>query len=172
MAKRTMSARLLLRAFQSVRGETPDAAFMADLAYVQHKDLDLSVRLGAMLAFDALAMTAAINPIAASPGAPLCLDAARQPIEVLVVCLGILLLAASALCCVRAMLIGEEYTSDGIEDNRAAIAQRLFAAYCLSVDKQGALLALAVRLAIAGGTVSIGAWGWIMLAKITGFGGV
>lgn len=162
---RTMSARALLRAYQTARGEQPDPEFMADLAYVQHKDLDLSVRLGAMVAFDALAVGAAVNPIAASPGAPLSLDAAAQPGEVALVCLSILLLAWSAAACVRAMLIGEEYSSEGIEDDAVALAQRLFAAYCLSVDKQRSLLTTAVRLALAGGIASLVGWAWIILGK-------
>lgn len=157
---KTMSARALLRAFQHVRGERPDPGFLADLSYVQHKDLDLSVRLGAMLAIGA-----AINPISASPGAPLSLDAATHPIEVLVVCIGIALLAWAAFECVHAVLIGEEFSNEGIEDNDEALAQRLFAAYCRSVDAQGALLARSVRLTVLGGVVTLAAWAWILLAK-------
>lgn len=165
-ARRTMSARALLRAFQLVRGDDPDRAFTADLSYVQHKDLDLSVRLGAMLAFDALMLSAAINPIAASPGSPLSLDAAAQPWEVVVVCVGIVLLGLSALFCVRAMLIGEEYSTEGIEGDPGAITQRLFAAYCRSVDAQSTLLARAVVLAVAGGVVTVLSWLWIMIVKM------
>lgn len=164
--RQTMSARALLRAFQCVRGDQPDSGFMADLAYVQHKDLDLSVRLGAMLAFNALALTAAINPIAASPGAPLSLDAAAQPLEVGAVSVGIVLLAISAFDCVRAMLIGEEYSAEGIEGNAEAIAQRLFAAYCVSVDKQTLLLSRAMQLAVWGGIATLLTWAWIMIAKM------
>lgn len=161
-----VSARALLRAFQLARGAQPDPEFMADLAYVQHKDLDLSVRLGAMLAFDALAVGAAINPIAASPGAPLALDAATQPGQVGLVCLSVLLVAWSAAACVRAILIGEEFSSEGLETNATATAQRLFAAYCVSVDKQRALLAAAVRFALAGGIASLVAWAWIVIGKL------
>ena len=62
-----MFARAVLRAYQSVKGQHPDPKLTADLANVQHKKLDMLVRLGGMLAFNALLITAAINPIAASP---------------------------------------------------------------------------------------------------------
>lgn len=163
---RNVSARTLLRAFQTVRGATPDPAFMADLAYVQHKDLDLSVRLSGMLAFDALSIAAAINPITASPGAPLSLDAARQPAEVLVVSLGLVLLVISAFNCVRAVLIGEEFEVDSIEENAEALGLRLFAAYCVSVDKQAGLLRQAILQTVAGVAVTCGAWAWILLTKM------
>lgn len=161
------SARALLRAFQQIRGDRPDPAFMADLDYVQHKDLDLSVRLGAMLAADALAISAAINPIAASPGAPLSLDAPTHPWEVAAVCIGILLLAWAAFECVRAVLIGEEFEIDEPETDPQQLARRLFAAYCRSVDAQGALLVRAVRLTVLGGIVTLASWGWILIDKIT-----
>jgi hypothetical protein len=78
--RRTASARELLRAFQWAREDIPDSGFGDDLELLQSKDLDLSIRLGALLAFDALLLTAAINPISASPGAPLSLDAPNQPL--------------------------------------------------------------------------------------------
>jgi hypothetical protein len=164
--KRSMSARAMLRAFQSIHGPKIDPAMMADLAYVQHKDLDMSVRLGGMLAFNALLITAAINPISASPGAPLSLDAPTQIFEVFLVCTGLLPLVISALLCVRAMLIGEEFSVEGIENNPDAIAQRLFAAYCVSIDQQSAVISRAVNLTVAGGAISLIAWGWIMVEKM------
>lgn len=163
---RTVSARTLLRAFQTVRGGTPDPGFMADLAFVQHKDLDLSVRLSGMLAFDALSIAAAINPITASPGAPLSLDAARQPLEVVVVALGLVLLVVSAFNCVRAVLIGEEFEVGSIEENADALSQRLFAAYCVSVDKQAALLRQAILETVAGVGITFAVWAWILLDKM------
>ncbi|MGL4541448.1 MAG: hypothetical protein ACRCUI_02935 [Polymorphobacter sp.] len=164
--KPPMSARALLRAFQLVRGAAPDPGFMADLAYLQNRDLDLSVRLAAMLTFNALMVAAAINPITASPGAPLSLDAGQQPAEVTIVALGVLLIAVSALACVRAMLIGEEFDSHGVDDDPAALAQRLFAAYCLSVDKQAHTLTRAVAYTIAGGIITLLAWVWILIDKM------
>lgn len=161
-----MSARTLLRAFQQVRGSTPDPAFIADLEYLQNRDLDLSVRHGAMLALNALLITAAINPISASPGAPLSLDAASHPAEVAAVCFGLLLLVASTFISLRAMLIGEEYDADGIADDPAALTQRLFAAYCRSVDAQKRLLNHSVWLTRAGGAVTLATWAWILLGKM------
>lgn len=164
--ERSMSTRAMLRAYQRVREGHHDEGFEADLDFLQAKDLDLSVRLGALLAFDALGVTAALNPISASPGAPLSVDAATHPWEVLAVSFGILLLAASAILCVRAIMLGEEFSDKGIEDDPRSIVQRLFAAYCASADFQQRNLRQASWLAIAGGAVSVFACGWIMIDKI------
>lgn len=65
-----MSIRALLGAFQTThRGEVSEDS-KVDLDLLRHKDLDLSVRLGALLAFDALLIGTGINPISASPGDP------------------------------------------------------------------------------------------------------
>ncbi len=156
----------MLRAFQAVRGAAPDPAFMADLDYAQHKDLDLSVRIGALLAFDALLITAGINPLTASPGAPLSLDAATQPWEAAVIALGMAVLAISSWLCVRAILIGEDFSTEGIEDNATALAQRLLAAYVASVDAQTHLVSHAGRLTVVGGSITGLGCVWILLAKI------
>ncbi len=161
-----MSTRALLRAYQRARVGHEDEGFREDLALLQAKDLDLSVRLGALLAFNALLTTAAINPISASPGAPLSLDAPTQPLEVLVISFGILLLAISAILCVRAIMLGEEFSADGIEDDPRSIVQRMFAAYCASVDFQTRMVRLAAWFSIAGGVVSVIGCGWIMAAKM------
>jgi hypothetical protein len=166
--RKHMSARSMLRAYQSVQGDVPDQKRSAELAYLQHKDLDMSVRLGGMLAFNALLITAAINPIAASPGAPLSLDAQTQPLEVWAVCIGIVPLVLSAMYCIRAMLIGEEFSSEGIEGDRAAIIQRMFAAYCVSIDQQAAVIRQSVTLTLIGGGISLAAWLWILIAKMAG----
>jgi hypothetical protein len=163
-----MSTRALLRAYQRARDGHPDEGFRDDLELLQAKDLDLSVRLGALLAFDALLVTAAINPISSSPGAPLSIDAATHPYEVLLVCIGIILLAVSAILCVRAIMLGEEFGADGIEDDPQAIVQRMFAAYCASVDFQSRMVRLASQFAIAGGIVSVMACAWIIIGKIWG----
>ncbi len=164
--KRHMTARAMLRAFQSLHEGEVDNALLHDLAYVQHKDLDMSVRLGGMLAFNALLITAAINPIAASPGAPLSLDAPTQPIAVAAVCIGVIPLVISALMCVRALLIGEEFTIEGIEQDPTAIRQRMLAAYCHSVDQQSAVIRRSVALTIAGGVISLATWLWILIDKM------
>ncbi len=156
----------MLRAFQAVRGAAPDPAFMADLEYAQHKDLDLSVRIGALLAFDALLITAGINPLTASPGAPLSLDAPTQPWEAAVIALGMAVLAVSSWLCVRAILIGEDFSTEGIEDNATALAQRLLAAYVTSIDAQTRLVSHAGRLTVVGGSITGLGCVWILLAKI------
>ena len=63
------SFRTRLRAFQAMRGDPPDPGFVADLEFLENRDLDLSIRLGAMLAFNALLITIGTHPVSASPGA-------------------------------------------------------------------------------------------------------
>lgn len=162
------TAGTLLSAFQRARADIPGSSKRDDLAMLQSKDLDLSVRLGALLAFDALIMTAAINPIAASPGAPLSLDAPTQPLEVAAVSLGVALLAISAYKCVRAILIGEEFDLAGAEEDGAEITRRMFAAYCSSIDAQMTMISSASKFTIAGGAVSALACLWIMAEKVWG----
>lgn len=164
--RRPMSTRALLRAWQKLREDDCAAGLSADLDLLQAKDLDLSVRLGALLAFDALMTTVAVNPISASPGAPLSLHAASQPIAVALTMLAVLLLLAAAFLCVRALLIGEEFSDQGIEGHPEMIVQRLLAAYCASIDAQRRLIARAVALTVAGGIVCIASSIWIMAAKM------
>ena len=161
-----MSTRALLRAFQITHRDGVSEAFKVDLDLLRHKDLDLSVRLGALLAFDALLIGTGINPISASPGAPLSLDAATQPWETIVVLAGILLVAVSAAITVRAITIGEEFSDEGIEDDPGAITRRLFAAFCVSVDAQHVLLNRATRYTLAGGAVIALTFIWILADKI------
>jgi hypothetical protein len=156
----------MLRAYQKVREGQRNEEYREDLAFLQAKDIDLSVRLGALLAFDALLVGAAINPISASPGAPLSLDAPTQPWEVVTISIAIILLAISGIICVRAIMLGEEFSADGIEDNSDAIVQRMFATYCTSVDFQARMVTLAARFSIAGGALTVIGCTWIMLAKI------
>jgi hypothetical protein len=165
---RTMSTRVLLRAYQRLQREDTSGALARDLDLLQAKDLDLSVRLGALLAFDALLVGVAVNPISASPGAPLSLHAPTQPIAVALTTLSVIIVAAAAYLCVRAILIGEEFSDAGIEDNPHAIIQRMFAAYCASIDAQRKLLEHASRLTIAGGTLAGLTSIWIMVSKIWG----
>lgn len=165
---RPMSTRSFLRAYQKVREAADREGFNADLDMLQAKDLDLSVRLGALLAFDALMVSAAINPIAASPGAPLSLNVAAQPWEVLAISVSIVLLGISAILCVRAIMLGEEFGAEGIEDDPQAIVQRMFAAYCTSIDYQQRAIKIASWFAIAGGVACVIACGWIMIDKLGG----
>jgi hypothetical protein len=163
---RFMSTRAMLRAYQRVREAHADNAHRDDLDFLQAKDLDLSVRLGGLLAFDALLATVAINPIVASPGAPVSLDAPTQPWEVVAVSISVLLFLLSALLCVRAIMLGEEFSDDGIEDDPKAIMQRMFATDCASVDFQARMIRIASRLTIAGGVAMVLSNGWIMIAKM------
>ncbi|MEP6784555.1 MAG: hypothetical protein ABI898_02320 [Sphingomonadales bacterium] len=161
-----MSTRALLRAFQITHRDGVSEDFKVDLDLLRHKDLDLSVRLGALLAFDALLITAGINPIAASPGAPLSLDAVHHPVETVATLLGILLIAVSAAIIVRAITLGEEFSDEGIEDDPQAITRRMFAAFCVSVDAQTAQLRRASAYTLVGGAVIVLTFVWILADKI------
>ncbi len=161
-----MSTRALLRAFQITHRDGVTEDFKVDLDLLRHKDLDLSVRLGALLAFDALLINTGINPIAASPGAPLSLDAPTHPWETLATVIGIVLVAVSAAITVRAITVGEEFSDEGIEDDPQAITRRLFAAFCVSVDVQTALLRRATHYTLAGGGVVGLTFAWILSGKV------
>jgi hypothetical protein len=163
---RTASARQLLRAFQRLSSKGLDAGFVADFDMLKHKDLDLSVRLGALLGFNALLLASAIQPISASPGAPLSLDAPTQPWPVLVITIGVLLLSVSGYLCVRGIMVGEEFDPEGTDDNREMLVQRLFAAFCRSIDVQMKMLRIAARFTLAGGGVTLAGCLWIMAAKM------
>lgn len=156
----------MLRAIQKIAAANPDPAFDSDLRFLQSKDLDLSVRIGALLAFDALLVTAGINPLAASPGSPLSLDAAKQPYEVAVIALGMAVLGWGAWLCVRAIMKGEEFTTEGIEHDPKALSQRLLAAYVISLDTQTRLITRAGRLTVAGGMITGLGCVWILAAKM------
>ncbi|MBY0284646.1 MAG: hypothetical protein K2W81_11885, partial [Sphingomonas sp.] len=62
---RTSTYRTRLRAFQAMRGDNPPPGFIADLEFLENRDLDLSVRIGGMLAFNALMVTIGTHPISA-----------------------------------------------------------------------------------------------------------
>ncbi|WP_423606535.1 hypothetical protein [Sphingomonas sp. MS122] len=165
MARRPSSFRTALRAFQETRGAAPDPAFIADLEFLENRDLDLSVRLGAMLAFNALMITIGTHPISASPGAPLSLDAARQPVLTLLSCAALLPLVISSFLCLRAMLLGEEVAGDGLEEAES-IRQRLFAAFVRSIDVQARLLRHALRWTFAGGGATLLVWAAVLADKM------
>ena len=166
LSGRRMSARTMLRALERIASAAPHPNFEADLRFLQSKDLDLSVRIGALLAFDALLVTAGINPLAASPGSPLSLDAARQPGEVAAITIGMAILAVSSWLCVRAILYGEEFDTTGIEHDPTALAERLLAAYVVSIDAQSRLIARAGQLTVVGGLLTGFACIWIMVGKM------
>ena len=148
------SARVQLRVFQQARKGVAGSGFKDDLQFLQSKDLDMSVRLGALLAFDALLLTAALNPIAASPGAPLSLDAPTQPLFVILVSLCVGILSIAAFFCVRGILVGEEFDLKGVDGNQDIMVQRLLAAYCHSIDVQMRMIRLASMITISGGIMA------------------
>lgn len=168
--RRNYSFRARLRAFQEMRGENPDPAFIADLEFLENRDLDLSVRLGGLLAFNALAITIGTHPVSASPGAPLSLDAATQPWLTIASIVGIVPLILSSFFCLRALLVGEEFDSDGLE-KADGLRQRLFAAFTYSIDAQARLLSIAVRATITGGAMTLAVWAWIFAEKMGGVSG-
>lgn len=151
------SFRSRLRAFQAMRGKTPDRAFVADLEFLENRDLDLSVRLGAMLAFNALLVTIGTHPISASPGSPLSVDAARQAELTLASVAALSPIVGSCVLSLRALLLGEEFDSDGLEGDEA-LRQRLFAAFVHSIDVQSRLLRRAIRWTLAGGGATLVVW--------------
>jgi len=165
---RSPSTRTMLRAFQALHKETLDPGFMADVELLRHKDLDLSVKLGALLAFDALIITAGLQPISASPGAPLSVNAVHDPAIAIVTLSGVVLLIASAYFCVRAVMVGEEYDDSGLEGDAKAIATRMFAAFCAAIDLQVKLLARATRLTIYGGGLCAIGMFWALADKWLG----
>lgn len=162
------SFRRILRAFQTVRGSPPDAEFLADLEFLENRDLDLSIRIGALIAFNALMITIGTHPISASPGAPLSLDAATQPYDVIASLVGVAPFAISSFLGLRALLIGEEFDVEGLEGARDTLRQRLLAAFIRSVDAQSRHLTHAVWWTISGGALTIIAWAFIMGAKMMG----
>ena len=162
------SMRSVLRAFQKISHNGLAPGFVADFDMLKHKDLDLSVRLGALLGFNALLLASAIQPISASPGSPLSLDAPTQPWPVLVITRGVMLLSVSGYLCVRAILVGEEFDPEGIEGSPEMLIRRLFAAFCRSIDVQMNMLRVASHFTIAGGAVTLAGCLWIMAAKMIG----
>lgn len=159
------SFRSRLRAFQAMRGNPPDPSFVADLEFLENRDLDLSIRLGAMLGFNALLITIGTHPISASPGAPLSLDAASQPVLTLASVLGIVPIIVSCALALRALLLGEEFDSEGIEGDTAA-RLRIFAAFVHSIDVQARLLSQAIRWTFSGGALTLAVWVWILAVKM------
>ena len=164
MTKRSFRRRL--RAFQIMRDTPPDSGFIADLEFLENRDLDLSVRIGGMLAFNALMVTIGTHPISASPGSPLSLDAPTQPILVTASIIGIAPLIVSCYFCLRALLFGEEFDSEGLDGDDVGLRQRLFAAFIHSIDAQAIMLGRAVRWTIAGGAITLGIWAWILAEKM------
>lgn len=149
-----------------MRDTPPDPAFIADLEFLENRDLDLSVRVGGMLAFNALMVTIGTHPISASPGAPLSLDAATQPILTVLSLIGLVPMIASSGLCLRALLIGEEFDSEGLQGDDEGLRQRLFAAFIASVDNQSRLLRHSVMATFTGGLVTMAVWGAILADKM------
>lgn len=162
---RLLSFRTRLRAFQAMRGDPPDAGFLADLEFLENRDLDLSVRLGAMLAFNALLVTIGTHPVSASPGAPLSLDAATQPLLTIASLIGIVPIVLAGFFVLQALLRGEEFDTDGLMEGDGW-RPRLFAAFIASIDVQARQLRRAGYATITGGILTIGVWAWILTIKM------
>ena len=164
-----ITTRALLRSFQRVRAaQTTSAeadALFKDLELVRHMDTDLSIKSGALLAFQGLILMAGINPIAASPGAPLSVSPVDAAGVVLVTALGVALLAVAATFCVRCIMIGEYFDDSGLKDDPDAIAVRMLAAHCAAIDKEKTLLAKAVLWTYAGGAAMVVAFFWALIGK-------
>jgi hypothetical protein len=162
-----MTFRRRFRAFQEIRGENVDPEFVADLEFLENRDLDLSIRNGGMLAFNALLITIGTHPISASPGAPLSLDAPTQPLLTVASIIGIIPFILSSYFCLRAILLGEEFETDAIPDQESG-KRALFAAFILSIDTQDRLLRYAIRATLIGGVLTMAVWVWILLDKMLG----
>lgn len=156
--------RTKLRAFRAARA-SGDGDLAHDVELLRHADLDLSVKAGALLAFNGLIIAAGINPIAASPGAPLSVDAHADPAIALMTAAGVLLMAVAASFSVRAVLIGEHFDDQGLGDDPDAVRQRLFAAYCAAIDAQTRLLSTAGLFTYLGGGVTAAAFVWALADK-------
>ena len=166
---RHSSFRHRLAAFRAMYSDAPDLGFIAELEYLENRDLDLSVRLGGLLAFNALLITIGTHPISASPGAPLSLDAPTQPLLVIVSLISIVPFIFSSMLCLRALLIGEEFDGETIDKkNITALRTRLFAAFVHSIDVQSNFLHRAVSGTFVGGALTILLWGWILAEKMLG----
>lgn len=163
-----VSMRAKLRAFQAVRGAKAPDILAADIEVLRHADLDLSIKAGALLAFNGLIIAAGINPIAASPGAPLSVDAIQDPEIALLTAIGVLLMAIASSFSVRAVLVGEDFDDHGIEGDAEALLQRIQAAYCVAIDAQARLLSMAGRFTAAGGFVTACAFIWALVDKWVG----
>jgi hypothetical protein len=163
------SFRHRFRAFQAMRGAPPCPKFIADLEFLENRDSDLSVRIGAMLAFNALLVTIGTHPVSASPGAPLSLDAATHPVLTIASLFGVLPFVVSSFLCLRALLWGEEFDHHALPVDETP-QQRLFAAFILSIDAQSALLRQAVWATLTGGMLTMIMWGWILTEKMGGGG--
>ncbi len=168
MAQTPVSTRTLLRLYQAARRDVDVEQMDADLQLLQTKDVDLSIRLGAILAFNALLIGSAIQPIVASPGAPLALDAPTQPFLTLLTAVAVAILAGSAFIAVYAVTLGEEFSDEGLEGKPDMLIQRFYAAYCASIDKQRDLLATAIRLSIVGLSLASLTFALILADKLLG----
>ncbi len=160
-----ISSRSLLRAFQRARGQGVDPGLFADLEMLRHKDLDLSIKAGALLAFDALILSTGLGPLSASPGAPLSLDAITAPGPTWTSMAGVVLMAIAAVFCILAIMIGEDFDGRGLDDDPTAVQQRMFAAYCAAIDAQARRLAWAGTLTLAGGAVIAVGLFWSLFEK-------
>lgn len=153
-----------------MQGSPPDVEFINALEFLENRDMDLSIRIGGMLAFNALMITIGTHPISASPGAPLSLDAPTQPVLTILSLVGIAPLVWSSILCLRALLQGEDFDADGFDctedDSAAKLRLRLFSAFIHSIDVQSRLLRQSVIATLIGGATTLAAWGAILWDKM------
>ena len=123
------------------------------------------MRLSALLAFNALAATVGTYPVSVSPGAPLSLDAATQPLLTVANLVGVAPIGWSSVLCLRALLIGEEFEHAG-DESEATLRQRLFAAFVRSLDAQERSLSAGVKWTLAGGAATAAVWAAVLAGKI------
>ncbi len=162
---RPSSMRAKLRAFQKARTAQTSSTLALDLETLRHADLDLAVKAGGLLAFNGLIIGAGIQPIAASPGAPIAVDPFTDPWIAALTALGVILMSVAAALCVSAILINEDFDDHGVEEDAESILVRLEAAYCAAIDAQRRLLLRAGRYTYAGGAVTAAAFLWALLDK-------
>lgn len=93
------------------------------------------------------------------------MDAASQGALVLANLVALAPLVVSCFLALRAMLLGEEFDTDGLEAD-AALRQRLFASFVHSIDAQARLLRHAIRWTIAGGALTLLVWAAILYDKM------
>lgn len=120
---------------------------------------------GASLAFNALLITIGTHPVSASPGAPLSLDAASQPVLTLLSIAALVPLIVSSYFVLRALILGEEFDCGSLEGIEA-LRRRLMAAFVHSIDAQALSLRRAVQMTLAGGVATLVIWAAILATKM------
>ena len=102
-------------------------------------------------------------------------DAPTQPVLTLLSLVGLLPLVWSSILCLRALLLGEEFETEGLEEGLVAgpdpdqvqkLQRRLFAAFIHSIDAQAHCLRQSVIATFTGGALTIAVWAAILWYKM------